>query len=159
LNIPFSPLEKTLEVVAALGLVLSIIIVFQSWSMLPDTIPTHFGASGKPDGWGGKETILLLPVLSIFLIYIPFVFLSRYPHIYNYICPITEQNVVEQYYLARSLLGWMKAEIIWLFAGLEWQTVQTALGKSEGLGMLTWPPLLIIFGTIGIYMYKSYQAR
>jgi len=159
LDIPLFPLEKTLEFVAAMGLLASVIIIIKFWPILPHTIPTHFGVSGKPDGWGSKETIFLLPSIGILLIYIPITLLSRYPHIYNYICPITEQNAVEQYYLARLLLRWMKAEIIWLFAGLEWMTVQNALGKTEGLGLLTWMPLVIIFGTIGIYMYKSYQAK
>jgi len=160
LHIPFTPMEKMLELVAAVGVMVTLVLVYQSWPLLPNLIPTHFSMSGIPDGWGGKANILLLPAVGILLIYIPFFFLGRYPHIFNYICPITERNVVEQYYLARSLLGWMKAEIIWLFVGLNWLTVQTALGKIKGLGTtFTVVSLLIIFGTVCIYLYKSFQAR
>jgi hypothetical protein len=54
----------------------------------------------------------------------------------------------------------LKAEIILLFAYLQQQTIQVALGKAEGLGIAFLPIFLIlIFGTVGIYFVKAYQAR
>ncbi len=160
LHIPLSPMEKVLEIIAVLGLVITILVIIQAWPILPNRFPTHFGASGKVDGWGGKESILLLPFINIFLVYVPMTLLSRYPHIYNYLWPITEQNAPAQYYNARLMMGWIKTEIVGLFAFINWQSIQTALGKTEGLGsMLLILILLVLFGTIGICMYKSYQAR
>ncbi|PKM78285.1 MAG: hypothetical protein CVU90_03220 [Firmicutes bacterium HGW-Firmicutes-15] len=160
LHIPLSPMEIALEIIAALGMVFSFFIIIQVWPILPDTIPTHFGASGKVDGWGGKESLFILPVINIFLLYIPITFLSRYPHIFNYLWPITEQNAQAQYYNARLMLGWIKAEIVGLSAIISWRTIQTALGKTEGLGsMFLFLILLVLFGTMGISMCKSYQAR
>jgi uncharacterized membrane protein len=36
---------------------------FYLWPDLPDSIPTHFGINGKPDAWGKKETIFILPLV------------------------------------------------------------------------------------------------
>lgn len=33
--------------------------------IMPDIIPTHFGPSGEPDGWGSKYTVLLYPAITI----------------------------------------------------------------------------------------------
>ena len=33
------------------------------WNNLPTTIPTHFGFSGKPDAFGPKDQIILLPAI------------------------------------------------------------------------------------------------
>lgn len=53
---------------SSLLIVLLIILVplgyaFYLWPDLPDRIPTHFGIDGKPDAWGKKESIFLLPVI------------------------------------------------------------------------------------------------
>jgi uncharacterized membrane protein len=36
---------------------------FYLWPGLPDTIPTHFGIDGKPDAWGKKDSIFMLPAI------------------------------------------------------------------------------------------------
>ena len=33
--------------------------------IMPDIIPTHFGPSGEPDGWGTKYTVLMFPAITI----------------------------------------------------------------------------------------------
>jgi uncharacterized membrane protein len=36
---------------------------FYLWPDLPESIPTHFDINGKPDAWGKKESIFILPVV------------------------------------------------------------------------------------------------
>lgn len=159
LRIPYSPMERNLEIASAAGLAFGLLTIVQSWSSIPDSIPTHFGFSGRPDAWGAKRMLLLFPIVSVVL-YAGLTAISRYPHLYNYPWPITEQNAQRQYQLARSLLCGLKVEMIWLFTFLEWKTVQVALGKAEGLGaVLLWVWLVVIFGTIGIYVREAYRAR
>jgi len=99
--------------------------------------------------------------LSIFaVLYTGLTVLSRYPHIYNYAWPITLQNAATQYRLARQMVIVLKTEIVWIFAYLDWQTIQTALGRAQGLGQAFLPIFLfIIFGSLGFYLYKGFQAR
>jgi uncharacterized membrane protein len=159
LQLPKSTLEIGLETAAALGMMTMLYVTITSWPRLPETIPHHFGASGKPDAWGGKWTLWLLPGISLVL-YVGLNILSRFPHVYNYPWPITEKNAAAQYHLARTMLAALKAEIVLIFAYLQQQTIQVALGKAEGLGIAFLPIfLVIVFGTIGIYFVKAYQAR
>lgn len=160
ISIPLSSVELALEIIAMAGLIFILYVAAHFWSVLPQTIPTHFGSSGKPDGWGGKETLLILPTVAFLLIYLPMTILNRYPHTFNYLWPITPQNAQAQYYYARLLIGCLKAETVGLFGYISWQTVNTALGKAEGMGIWFLPVMLIIiFGTIAFYVRKSYQAR
>lgn len=159
LQLPKSSLEIGLETAAALALLTMAFVAIKRWPLLPETIPHHFGVSGKPDAWGGKWILWLLPGISLVL-YVGITILSRYPHIYNYPWSITEENAATQYHLARTMLGALKAEIVLLFAYLQWQVIQAAFRESEGLGMAFLPIFLILlFGTIGVYFVKAYQAR
>ena len=159
LEIPRSQTENILEFVSGGVLLFLIIFLFQNWERIPDSIPTHFGASGKPNDWGSKYTLLLLPSILI-IIYSGFTILSHYPHIYNYPFRITEENAARQYLLARTFICSLKLEIILLFTFIEWKTIQVALGYSEGLGLTFLPiSLIVIFGTIGIYFWLAYKAR
>ena len=159
LTIPYSPQEKTLEAVAIGGIFLSSAMLILFWPTLPSLVPSHFDISGAVDAWSDKKVILIFPIVSIIL-YAGLTILSRYPHIFNYAWPITEQNAQRQYQLARSLLVWLKVEVIVLFTWLEWLTIRVALGQANGLSSLFLPIILvIIFGTIGIYLFQAYHAR
>lgn len=47
-------------------LVIPFIYCFIIWSHLPDTIPTHFGMNGRPNGWMGRPAIFIVPASGIF---------------------------------------------------------------------------------------------
>jgi len=154
-----SPIEIVLEVAAAVGVVLGILIVAQAWSTLLNTIPLHFGISGKPDSWVNKWNLWLFPLLCL-AIDVGFLLLSRYPQAFNYPYPITEQNAPRQYQVARLLLVWLKTEIIWLFAFVDWEVVQATSGNITQLNMQWFlAMLLLIFGTVGFYLRQAYLAR
>jgi len=159
LDLSRSSFEKTLDIFGAMGLLFMIAMIAFYWSSLPERIPSHFGGSGRPEAWSGKSMLLVLPSISAVL-YTGLTVLSRYPHIYNYAWPITPQNAATQYRLARQMVIVLKTEIVWIFAYLDWQTIQTALGHAQGLGQAFLPIfLLIIFGSLGFYLYKGFQAR
>lgn len=159
IDIPRSPADMVLQLVAFVGLVLVFFFTVQSWNDLPDTIPTHFNAAGQANSWGSKGTLWTLPVVTA-VMYLMLTALEFFPHTYNYPLKITPQNAERQYYLARSLLVWMKAELAVMLAYLQWEWIQSALGKSEGLGILFLPVILIaLFSTIGVYFWQAFQAR
>ena len=160
LHIPLSTSEILVEIAALVGVLLTVVVIVQSWPTLPDTIPTHFGVSGQPDAWGSRVSLWLLPGISILLVYIPLTIFSRFPHIGNYPWNITEENAETQYQLVRSMMGWIKAETVWLITYIIWKTIQVACGKASGLGTtFLWIFLLLIFLTPAIYFYRAYRAR
>jgi uncharacterized membrane protein len=152
-------LDNTLEVLSALGIIFLFYLVWHAWAVLPDRIPTHYNFSGQPDGWGGKGTLLILPIITLIL-FATFAILQRFPRFYNYPVPITESNAKRQYILARYLLGWLNFEIVWFFAYIEWRTVQVALGQAKGLGpAAVFVLLATTIGSIAIYIILAYKAK
>ena len=159
LPIERSPLELFLEIIAFLGVLAGIIIIAKYWPVLPDIIPVHFGITGKPDSWGNKSIILIFPLLAL-IMDVGYIILSNYPHTFNYPVRITPENAAKQYKLARDLLLWMKIEMIWMFAFIDWQIVQVSLGNMPKLSAeLLFIILAVIFGTTGFYFWKAYRSQ
>ena len=156
---PRSSYEKTLEVLALIGLILSPSILLGHWSDIPSRVPNHFGASGEPNSWGGKSilTFYLIMTVSLFSV---FTFAGRFPHKCNYPWPITVANASAQYQITRSMLSCLKAQCMWLFLFLEWKTIQIAREGSGGLGIYSLPAfLLFTLSTVGFYLLKGYRNR
>ncbi len=158
-EIPRLRIETILEILAILGVVLSPTIVGINWSDLPNRVPSHFGISGSADGWSGRSSLLILPVL-ILIIYAVLSFIIRYPLSFNYPWAITTDNVISQVRIARITIRILKTEVIWLFLVIDYMTIQTAKGNIDGLGVAFLPiVMVIIIGTIGYQLFQAYKAR
>ncbi len=136
LHIPRSPLERNIEILAALGIAVIIALTIWAWFTLPTVVPTHYGIAGRPNAYGGKGPLLLIMLLVAIFVFALLTFLSRYPHTFNYPRPITEENAPRQYRLARTFLGVFKLEIVWLCCILQVMIVQAAQTRSFGIGIL-----------------------
>lgn len=80
-------------------LVIPFIYCFIIWSHLPDTIPTHFGMNGRPNGWMGRPAIFIMPATGVFLYAVFLVIRLIDPKRKNY------ESFSEIYYKIRLLLG------------------------------------------------------
>jgi uncharacterized membrane protein len=136
-------LRETLSLGAIAG---QILLVWINWSRLPERIPTHYGLTGSPDAWGAKSSVLLLPAIAFALDGLLTV-LSFFPQIFNYPVPVTDANRPRLQAATLSLLGWLKVEIVGLFAYLTWNTIHVAMGLSSGLG---WAFLPLMLGAVGV---------
>ncbi len=158
LILPQTPQTLILDAIALAGFAALWVVVLQAWGRLPAQIPTHFGIDGRADAWGNRAWFWLLPSLGTLHIVL-FTVLRRFPHTFNYLVPITPDNALQQYTIACSLLNWLKAEVLWGFAYIEWQMAQVALSGSGGLGVWFAPVfLVVIFGTIGVWVRASLTA-
>lgn len=156
---PRSPREVAIEIIAAVGILGSVIAIVQAWSSLPNPIPVHFDLSGKPNFWLSKGSIILLPLISL-VINVLLTLRIPYPHRFRYPVCITEENAGRQYQIARSLLLWLKIEISWLITFVVWQIIRVAGTETEKINITF--PIVIIFVllvTIGIHLAQSYSAR
>lgn len=157
-KIPLTLMEFIAEVVALIGLVLPIIYMAAIWSTIPDIVPTHFGLSGQANAWGGKESLLGLVGISIF-IYILLTVISKFPHTYG-LSWSTEQNVVVQYKIGRLMVQMLKAEVVWIFAYINWISIKGAFVKGMVVGnAFLIISFLIVFGTIGVCIWRASRAK
>lgn len=160
LHLPRTPLETLLGVLTVFGLIAVIAVTAWGWLILPAIIPTHFGFSGAPNAYGGKGSLLTIPILSVCLTVLLAV-LSRFPHRYNYPCQITEENAPRQYALALLLMRWIMLEIVWTLCGLQWAIIQAAQSRVEGNMILlaTMAMVVVLFVTIILYLLAAARAR
>ncbi|WP_088225226.1 DUF1648 domain-containing protein [Desulfosporosinus sp. FKB] len=154
-----SLLENIFDIGAIIGVVASLIYPVIIWSSLPSKIPAHYNIQGQVDRWGSKgEIFLLVPV--IILMYIFLSIINRYPHKFNYPFAITEQNAEIQYQIARLMVQSLKAEVIWIFAYIQWRTIEGAIGKELGLGIgFILISILLPLVTLIFYIWQAFKAK
>ena len=106
--------KKTLLLTSIITLI-PIVVGLLLWDKLPDTIPTHFGMDGTPNGWSSKPfTVFGLPAIMLLFHLLCVSITSVDPKYDNmsaklfglivWICPVTSLLVVVASY--GSALGW-----------------------------------------------------
>lgn len=151
--------DRMIESVAVALLALHWIMVILAFSGLPDTIPVHFDAAGKPDGFGKKAAIFLLPILATKL-YAAMTILNLFPYMFNYPVTITESNAKRQYTMATRLIRRLKLAIVIVFFTITYFTTRSAMGLSEGLGLWFLPfALVLVFAPLVYYLFKAFRSR
>lgn len=141
LQLPKTAIDKKIEIVGILFLVILWGFFLYSYSNLPNTIPTHFNFSGKADAHGKKETILLLPVIAT-VIYIGLSYLCKFPHLFNYPVLINSKNAEKQYRIATRILRLLKITVLVVF-GLIVFFIHSTVNGNTNIGA-NWFILLIV---------------
>lgn len=158
LSIPTTPLERIMNLLSLLFIVLTYVYAFIMWADLPNRVPAHFNAVGEVDRWGGKGEVFALPIIETF-IFVLFMILSKYPHLFNYPVEVTLENAERLYTYSKILLSTMTMIISFMFLLITYEIIQIALG-NEGFGNWLMPTFLcFIFGTIGYFFYRSFKLR
>ena len=151
--------DTVIEVAAYVALIAFWVMTIFAFSTLPESIPTHYNGLGEVDGYGPKATIFFLPVLGTVL----FAFLTyivKKPETFNYTVEITEENALAQYTNATKLLRFMKLALLILFIVIDYKTIATSNGASDGLGKWFLPfTIALIFLPILFSVYKSYSKK
>ncbi len=152
-----TPTQVGLSVFAGIGVALVWVLLAMYYDKLPATIYTHFNSAGAPDARGPKSSLIPLPIVTM-MMYALFTALIRMPHIYNYPRPITPGNAERQYSNAVALMYWLRAEVVWIFTFGEWISIETALGKAHGMGILFVPvALLVTFIPMIYYLLRAFR--
>lgn len=134
IKIAWTALDISLEILAILALAALWLILLYFYAKLPNTIPVHFDAAGKIDGYGPKILLLFEPLFASIL-YTGLTVLNRYPHLFNYLSPINEDNAAYQYRMATRLIRYLKLLIVFLFIFVLWTSIQAVSSQNEGLGL------------------------
>lgn len=150
-----------LKLISFLFLVFIWIFTIINFQKLPESIPIHYGFNGIPDGFGSRNTIWfevgLTTVLFLFLIYV-----STKP---NFPLLNIPQNIKDNPILTELVVSILMLIIIMMFADINYESIQNALGKTKGissaihyfLGLLV---LFIIWMLIYSYkISKNYKLK
>lgn len=139
--VKLSRTDILLEVFGIISLLLLWLIPMFYYSVLPETIPTHFDGKGNPDAYGGRLSIFEMPIIATVL-FVGLTVLNRFPHVFNYPVEITKENAPRQYQMATEMIRLLNLSMVLIFGFITWQTIQTALGNAEGLGKWVIPGVM-----------------
>jgi uncharacterized membrane protein len=158
LKIPLSLPEKALQLICLLNALSMPVYLFVKWHDMPARIPKHFDFSGNVDSWGGRGSLIFLPVV-VLLLYGLLTILERFPHVFNYTCEITEDNARFQYQNARLMMLSLKTLLVLLFTYIEWRMTEVALGGAKSLGIWFLPVILVLIACVLIFFIMRMQKN
>lgn len=141
LNIEFGPADWILEGLSLIALLSFFGFILYQYRLLPETIPTHFDATGTPDESGRKNTLWVMPAIALIL-YIILTFISRIPEKFNFPVKITTANARVQYILGLRLIRYLKFAIILIFFFIGYATVMIARNQMKTIGLWLLPVMI-----------------
>ncbi|MDR0801791.1 DUF1648 domain-containing protein [Fluviicola sp.] len=151
--------DKVLEIIGWIFIIIIWSLTIANYSSLPETIPTHYNAAGKADGFGEKTTILFLPLIATIL-FVGLTILNKFPHIFNYPVNITKENALRQYTNASKLIRYLKVIIVIVFSFIAFKTIQNANRKADGLGNWFLPLFFgLVFIPLVYFIIKSIKTK
>lgn len=133
IKLSLTQLDKTLELISVVFLIVMVSLTVYVYLKLPDTIPIHYSASGKPDSYGSKTTLLILAGVAI-AFYAGLTWLNKYPHIFNYMTKITEENASRQYSISTRMIRITRLSVLIIFTVIILFTYLTTIHVINGLG-------------------------
>ena len=144
------------EILAAFGLLFTILIAALNYSALPQQIPTHFGANNLANGWSDKSFLWILVAFAAF----EYILLSliRFIPQNSISMPVRPEQRAAALPFAFAMIDWIKAEVSCLFAFIMQSMIAAARGRGEALTALFTP---VIFGVVFVVFATSlyYIAR
>ncbi|PKQ65956.1 DUF1648 domain-containing protein [Raineya orbicola] len=159
LKLELTTFDKMLEILGWASILAIWGLTIINYSNLPDTIPIHYNGAGQADGFGGKKTILTLPLIATVL-FIGMTILNKFPHIFNYPTNITQDNALRQYTNATRLIRYLKFIIVIIFGLIAFKTIQNPNGQADGLGVWFLPMTLgLIFIPMTYYIIKTLKTK
>ena len=154
-----SIIDNIIESVGILGLLLLICLPIYFYNVLPDSIPTHFNGNGEVDDYSNKSTLWLLPIIGV-VNYIGLFWLNKFPHIFNYLVKITEENAQIQYRIATKMIRSINVIVTWLFTYITYTMIQVGIGNQIGMNSkFVFFFIAIMTTLIGYFLFKSIKAK
>ena len=133
------------------------VFTLYSYFNSPDTVPSHFNAAGKPDGYSGKSAGLWFAGIASFIFVILTVVRTK-TRSFNYPVTITESNRERQYELASRFISGLNIVCMALFLYIAVAGHLVASNKINGLGNWFLPVVITLFaGSTFLFLFRSFK--
>ncbi len=138
--------------VILLGCLAFILII---WHTLPEQIPTHFNAAGEIDGYGGRGTLLFMPIFGL-VMDLSIALTGRFPKSWNAGARVTVLNRARVYRLLRDLMADLRITMALFFGAC---AVYFATLPEHFSGLVVVIAALLILVPILRYFIRLPRAR
>ncbi len=154
IKIQFDNIDRIIEILTLLLLLFIWGFMLFEFPKLPEIIPIHFNYAGEADDFGSKYNMLFLPIISTIL-YIAITIINRFPHTFNYLVKITEENAERQYKIACKMMRLLKISVVIVFSFLNISIIISAKNQSDSLGLWFLPIVISIIFLPLIYGIRN----
>ena len=145
--------QIVMEVIGGLIIIGMFLFVLLQWGDIPQKIPEHYDFTGQVDKWGDKTGVLIMPIMAVAL-YLLLTVVTMFPRIWNVPVEITESNKEAVYSCMKSMLIFMKIEILATFSYITYCQVTSTKLSSLFLTVV----LLGLFATIAFFIIKTIKV-
>lgn len=141
--------QTVLEIITLMVLVAMVLTILIAWRELPEEVPVHYNFKGIADGWGSKNTLLVIPIIGVVMVVGIFI-LSRLPKLWN-MAVTPGKNTKEQLYTStKNMIACLNLEVSLVFFYLTYSMDQSTLSPY-----FLPVELVVILGTLGFFMYEQ----
>ncbi|MDO1513633.1 DUF1648 domain-containing protein [Maribacter confluentis] len=160
INIPLTKQQQKLIVFGWIIVVLNFLLVAAFYNNLNDIVPIHFNYKGEADGYGNKQTIWALPILTLIVHTILYLVLKKTkPWNMNYPIQVTAKNAPQLYRLSIHMLVQLNLLIAIMLIPIILETI--ILDHNLNLGFKLSSLTLFIVACITVlpfyYVFKMYK--
>ena len=113
---PTTIYQRVAGVAAPVLLLGTIVYLLLRLPHLPALIPSHYNAAGEIDGYSGRGSLLVMPVIGLVTVAVIAV-TARFPKSWNTGVRLTAINRVRVYRLMRDLMAELRLAIALMFGG------------------------------------------
>lgn len=113
---PATRWQRILGILSPAVLLGAIVFILIRWPQLPEQIPSHYNFAGEIDGYSGRFSLLLMPLIGL-VMDASLVLVGRFPKAWNTGVRVTLYNRVRVYRLVRDLLAELRLCMALFFAG------------------------------------------
>ena len=153
--------ERLLNALTLLLLVGQVALIIGYYAQLPETIPVHFGLAGKPDRWGGRGQLFIVPGLSAFTFLLFWSFRSIPIDLYNMSFPITDENRDRQRRNSHEMLAMLSLAVMIFMIWTLWNWLLAASNTNpihtKGIPIILF--VLTLIGTAIFYAIRVYRWK
>lgn len=162
IDVPMTAAQRTMAQITWLCVTLSVICTLIAMNYLPATIPTHFDVAGKPDGYGSKMIILLLPGITLGMNLL-LALICRLPaYKYNYTITITRENAERQYRMSKTFISLIRLLVVLMLTFLNmfvlYSTFRGGLNPIVMFAVISIMPVAML-GAVIVYFVKAMNAE
>lgn len=152
-------MRRILEIVSLLLLLLVWAITAQAiFGSHPVRIPVHFDAAGQANGWAAWGMLWMQPAIAAG-IYLLMTMVGHFSSTFNFRMSVRPSGRRALEAIALRMISWLKAETLFLFAWIQYQTIQFARRGQGTLSPAFMPVMmLIVFGTIAWHIAALRRA-
>ena len=142
--------QRILGILAPAVLLGAIVFVLIRFPSLPEQIPTHYNMAGEIDGYGGRFSLLLMPLIGLVMDGV-LALVGRFPKSWNTGVRVTLYNRVRVYRILRDMMAETRLGMALLFAGFAvYQSLLPEHFSGNVIGVMT----LLIFVPLVRYFIR-----